>query len=319
MTALTDTDRSTRLGILCAVAASMAFSVNDVAVKFLSGGYALHQVVMIRSAIAMAVLLAVMVPFNGGLRALRTRRPGALMLRGMLVVLSNLCYFLGLAALPLADAVAIFFVAPLLITALSVPLLGERVGPRRWAAVCLGLAGVVVMVRPGGGFVWAAVLPLVSAVLYALMHMMTRALRGTESAVTLTFYVQLMFLASCAAMGLAFGSGWLAEQSNPSLAFLFRGWAWPAAADWPVLAATGLASAFGSVLVAQAYRLCEAGLVAPFEYAALPLAVAAGLLVFGQWPDATTWVGIALICGAGLYVFLREAALARPRAGAGRP
>ncbi|QYK41657.1 MAG: DMT family transporter [Paracoccaceae bacterium] len=301
-----DISRQTRIGILCAIGASVAFSVNDTAIKFLSGDYALHQVVMTRTVVGLVFMLLFILPFHGGWRALHSRHLGRQFLRGGFVVFSNLCYFLGLAALPLADTVAIFFVAPLLITALSVPLLGERVGPRRWAAVTIGLLGVVVMLRPGGAFAWAVILPLVSALAYALMHMMTRLMKGSESAVSMTFYTQITFLIASGAMGLAFGDGRLAGSSDPSLAFLFRAWIWPATADWPIFIATGLGSAIGGLLIAQAYRLCEAGLAAPFEYVAIPLSIGWGLAVFGEWPDGTAWAGIALICGSGLYVFWRE-------------
>ena len=141
--------------------------------------------------------------------------------------------------------------------------------------------------------------------------MMTRLLKGSENAVAMTLYVQLTFLVVCIAMGLAFGSGQFAAQTDPSLAFLFRAWVWPAPWDWPVMVISGLASAIGGLLIAQAYRLCEAGLAAPFEYGAVPLAILWGATIFGEWPDGTAWIGIALICGAGLFVFWREAVAAR--------
>ncbi len=309
---LSSARRLALIGILSAVGGSLVFSVNDVAIKFLSGDYALHQVVLIRSMVGLCVMMAIVLPFQGGLGALRTRRIGAHLLRAGCVVASNLFYFLGLAAMPLADAVAVFFVAPLLITALSVPLLGEKVGPRRWFAVAIGLAGVVVMMRPGAStFQWVVLFPLISALCYALMHMLTRHMRISERAVTMAFYVQLSFIVVSLMMGLVVGDGRLADQANPSLAFLFRDWTWPAASDWPVLVASGAASALGGLLIAQAYRLCEAGLVAPFEYASMPMAIFWGATVFGDWPDATAWTGIALICGGGLYMLWREAMVKR--------
>ena len=298
--------RQTLIGILCAIGASFAFSINDMAIKSLSGDYALHQVILFRSVIGMAFLLVCVLPFHGGLAGLRTQRLGAHLVRAGFVVTSNLFYFLGLAALPLADTSAIFFVAPLLITALSVPLLGEHVGPRRWTAVGVGLLGVIIMLRPGGGMAVAAFLPLGSALAYACMHMMTRHLKGTEGAVAMTFYVQSLFIVVSAAMGLSFGDGRFADQSDLSLAFLFRPWVWPPVGDWLVFGATGLGSAIGGLLIAQAYRLGEAGLIAPFEYVAMPLAIFWGLVVFGEWPMPTAWIGIALICGAGLYIGWRE-------------
>ncbi len=296
------------IGIFSAIGGSLVFSVNDVAIKFLSGDYALHEVVLIRSIIGLAMMICLVLPFQGGFAALRTSRPGTHLLRALCVVASNLFYFLGLAALPLADAVAVFFVAPLMITALSVILLGEHVGLRRWVAVGLGLAGVVVMLRPGTTtFHAAALLPLASALFYALMHILTRRMGTAERAVTMAFYVQVSFLVVCLFMGAIVGDGHLAQQSNPSLAFLFRGWTWPELSDWPVFLASGMASALGGLLIAQAYRLCEAGLVAPLEYVSMPMAIFWGGAVFGTWPDGTAWTGIALICGGGLYMVWGEA------------
>jgi drug/metabolite transporter (DMT)-like permease len=311
-TDLSPTRRLALIGILSAVGGSLVFSVNDVAIKFLSGDYALHEVVLIRSSIGLAVMILCVLPFQGGFPALRTRRIGAHLLRALCVVTSNLFYFLGLAALPLADAVAVFFVAPLLITALSVLLLGETVGPRRWLAVCIGLSGVIVMLRPGpDSFQWAALFPLASALCYALMHMLTRYMRVSEKAVTMAFYVQLSFIIVCLVMGMVVGDGRFAQQSDPSLAFLFRGWTWPDTADWPIFVASGAASALGGLLIAQAYRLCEAGLVAPFEYVSMPMAIFWGATVFNEWPDRTAWIGITLICGGGLYMLWREAVVKR--------
>lgn len=304
--------RTALAGILSAVGASSIFSLNDVSFKFLSGEYALHQMVLIRSLIGMAVMLAVIVPLNGGWSVLRTRKWGMHVTRGLFVVFSNLCYFLALAAMPMADAVAIFFISPLLITALSVPILGEKVGPRRWFAVGLGLLGVIVMIRPGSAaFQLASLLPVVSALAYAMMHMMTRRMGGTESALTMTFHVQLAFVVISAAMGLVVGDGRFAGSADPSLAFLLREWVWPAPVDWLILIGIGLTSSLGGILIAQAYKLCEAGLVAPFEYISMPLAIVWGVAVFGDWPDAVSWLGIALICGAGLYTFWRETIVAR--------
>lgn len=295
------------LGIACALAGSVIFSVNDVAIKFLSGSYPLHQVILIRSLIGL-LFLAVFVTVTGqGFRQMRTRRSGAHLLRVGFVLVSNVTYFLGLAALPLADAVAIAFVSPLLITGLSVIVLGEKVGPRRWAAVVAGLLGTVVLMRPGSGAVQpAAILVLISAFCYASSHMMTRRMKDTESAVTLSFYVQTGFILVSGAMGLAVGDGHLAGSGNASLTFLLRAWVWPPLQDWPAFLATGLAVAIGGLLMSQAYRTMEAALVAPFEYVSIPMAILWGVLVFGQWPDLTAATGMVLICGAGLYTVWRE-------------
>jgi drug/metabolite transporter (DMT)-like permease len=307
------------LGVLCAIGGALCFSVNDMAIKFLSGDYALHQVVLMRAAIAMIVTLALIVPLSGGLACLRTRRPGVHLIRGGCVVLANMCFFLALAAMPLADATAIFFVSPLLITAASVLVLGEAVGPRRWLAVGLGLAGVIVMMRPGtGAFQMAALLPVAAASAYAALHIMTRWMGATERAVTMSFYIQLTFIAVSTAMGLTVGDGRFADTGDASLDFLLRAWVWPDPADAALLILVGLASAGGGFLISQAYRVAEAGLAAPFEYVAMPLAIFWGVVIFGDWPDAVAWVGIALIISGGLYLFWREAAASR-RPVAGRP
>jgi drug/metabolite transporter (DMT)-like permease len=311
----TTVPRIALIGILCALSGSAMLSINDMAIKHLSGSYALHQVILTRSAISIAVLAGVVVATRSSFRQFLTVRPGSHMIRVGFVLVSNVCYFLGLAALPLADAVAIAFVAPLIMTILSVVVLGEHVGPRRWFAVAVGLLGVLIMLRPGSGVIQpAAILVLVSALSYASTHMMTRRMKETESAVTLNFYVQIGFVLVSTAMGLTVGDGHLAGSPNPSLAFLFRGWIWPHPADWPYFLATGLSVAFGGLLVSQAYRLTEAALVAPFEYAAMPMAILWGVVIFGRWPDLTAWVGIALICGAGLYTLWRETRIRRNRA-----
>lgn len=301
--------RAPLTGVLAAVGGAAVLSVNDVAIKFLSGSYALHQVILTRSLISITFLLVFM-GLSGGYRQMLTRRPRGHLLRVSLVLVSNITYFLGLAALPLADAVAIAFVSPLVVTLLSVVILGETVGPRRWGAVVVGLIGVLVMMRPGAGALQpAAILVLISAFSYASTHMMTRRMRDTESAATLNFYVQCGFILVSATMGLTVGDGRFSGSSAPSLAFLFRTWVWPPMADWPAFLATGLSVAIGGLMVSQAYRQCEAALVAPFEYAAMPLAILWGVTIFGQWPDPTGWLGIALICGAGLYVLWRETTL----------
>ncbi len=293
-------------GILFAIGGTLILSVNDVSIKALSGGYALHQVILIRAIVALAFILSVIHWSDRGWSQIATSRPRSHLLRVAIVMLSNVTYFTGLAVMPLADAVAVAYVSPIVITLLSVAFLGEKVGPRRWAAVIVGMIGVIVMLRPGLGVLQpAALLVLISAVLYATGNLMARQMGGTESAMTLSFYVQVGFVIVSLAMGLWAGDGHLATEDG-LWAFLFRPWIWPPLADWPVFLATGLSVGIGGMMVAQAYRTTEAGLIAPFEYVGMPLAILWGLVVFGTFPDAVSWVGIALICGSGLYVIWRE-------------
>ncbi len=301
------TARTTLTGILLALGGSAMLSINDVSIKFLSGDYALHQVILIRAAIGMIFLILLMQLSGAGFRQVITRRGRDHLIRVGFVMISNVTYFLGLAALPLADAVAIAFISPMLVTLLSVVVLGEVVGPRRWAAVAVGMLGVVVMLRPGSGGHPAGGDPrLISAFCYASSHMMTRRMKDSESAIALSFYVQCGFIVVSTTMGLTVGDGHFSGSSDASLAFLFRPWVWPPMADWPWFLATGLSVAIGGLMVSQAYRTLEAALVAPFEYAAMPLAILWGAVIFGTLPDVTAGVGIALICGAGLYTLWRE-------------
>ncbi|MFG5381606.1 DMT family transporter [Yoonia sp. R2-816] len=302
-----------KLGALCAAISVIFFSINDVAIKFLSGGYALHQVVLIRSVIGLILIMVLIAPLTDGWAIARTKRLKMHMLRGLCVVFANMTFFLGLAAMELADAVAIFFISPLVITVFSVIFLGETVGSRRWAAIAVGFVGALIMMRPGtDAFQLASLLPLAAAFCYAGIHVITRRIGGTESAATMAFYIQIMFIIVCLAMGLAVGDGRFGDQSDPSLAFLLRAWDWPLPADYPVFLVIGTGIAIGGYLISQAYRVTEASFVAPFEYLALPTSVGWGMLFFDEYPVALDYIGMALILGAGLFTIWRGAQTKSP-------
>ncbi|ANK80189.1 MAG: hypothetical protein TEF_04845 [Rhizobiales bacterium NRL2] len=324
MSATATTDESNRplVGIFFILLGMMAISANDMLVKYLSDGYPLHQIVFIRSGIGIAISLA-LVQFEGGWAILKTRRPALHILRGLLIVVANLCFFMALAVMPLAEATAIFFVAPLFITLLSIPLLGEPVGPRRLIACVVGFAGVLVMLRPSaageGPGLLVSLLPVLAALCYALFQIMTRRLGGISKASAMAVYLQGVFMAVSLAFFAVAGDGRFAEGvDNRSLVFLFRAWTWPTADDWLLFAALGIASGVIAYALSQAYRSASAATVAPFEYVALPLAGLWGFLIFGEIPDLRALAGIALILGAGLYVLARERARDRPRRD-GRP
>lgn len=303
MTAATST---TKIAVFCAIAASLAFTINDTTIKFLSGSYALHQIILIRACFAIVVTMAIFVPLDGGLSALKTRRPFIHLARGLCVVVANMAFLMSLASMKIGEATAVLFAAPLIITAMAVVALGERVGPRRWVAIFLGLAGVVVIVRPGAdAFQPAALLPLLAAFAYSTMHILTRKLGVAEKAAAMAFYIQLNFIFVCAGIGLLLGDGRWSGSDNASIEFLLRAWAWPTTGDFAIIAFAGVTSAVGGYLISQAYRLAEASVIAPFEYVALPMAIGWGLLIFGEWPDFVAWLGIALIAISGLYAYAR--------------
>lgn len=294
------------MGMVCLTVGIAVFSVQDLIIKLLSGDYPLHQAMVIRSVTAVPLLL-LLVLLDGGVRNLATRRPGLLVGRGLIMFTAYTSYYLGLAALPIATSVALYFTAPLFITMLSVLVLGETVGPRRWAAVMAGFAGVLIMVRPGSEFFeWASLFPLFSGLAYAVSQIITRKVGEAERASTMTFYGNGVFLAGGALLAGIFGSGGVASQEHPSVAFMVRGWVWPTTVDFILMIACGVVAAAGLTLLTQAYRVAPANTVAPFEYSALIWATIYGWLFWHEFPVATTWLGMAIIVGAGLYVLYRE-------------
>jgi len=289
-------------GVLCLVVAIACLTVSDAIIKWLSPDLPLHLVTLLRSLIALLLVLLI-ARFEGGWHTLRTRRPLAHLLRGSLLVLANMFFFTALAALPLAETVTLFYTAPLFICLLSWPLLGERVGVSRWLAIAAGMAGVIIMMRPGAElFRPVSLLPVLAALSYAAMTMMTRKLGLRDTAGALTFYIQIAFIVISAGAGLLIGDGAFDTHDNPSLHFLLREWRWPSAVELQLIAACGVIVAFGGYLISQAYRIGEASAVAPFEYASLPFALLVGYAMWGDWPDARAFLGTALIVGSGLVV-----------------
>ncbi|MEL7125926.1 MAG: DMT family transporter [Pseudomonadota bacterium] len=300
------------LGILCVLIGVFCISINDLLIKQLSGDYPLHELVFVRSGIGILIGL-VIVQFEGGWGILRTRQPWLHAMRGLLIVTANMTYFVALAVLPLADATALFFVAPLFITLLSIPILGEKVGPLRIGAVVVGFIGVLVMQRPWAGSDTLEVsrivllLPVLSALTYAIYQVLTRKLGVASKASAMAIYIQGTFLIVSGLFFLVAGDGRFAEGStNASVTFLLRAWVWPTPQDVWVFAGLGVNAAIIGYSLSQAYRLADAATVAPFEYIGLPLAVMWGFLVFGDVPMWEVWLGMALILSAGLFVFLRE-------------
>jgi drug/metabolite transporter (DMT)-like permease len=309
-------DRPLR-GIACVVGGVTVFSIQDVVIKLLSGDYPVFEIVFVRSVVAVLPLLIFVLP--GGLVRLRPQRPAVHLARALMMFASYGCYYLALAALSLPQTVSLFYSAPLFMTALSMPLLGERVGIRRWSAVIVGFAGVLVMLQPEGASAsLAAALALGSAVTYALSALMTRRLGTTDSAEAMAFSATVIYIAASAAAGIVFGGGRFAATDNPSLAFLLRAWDLPAPSDLALMALCGFIAAAGFYLLGQAYRTAPAAVVAPFEYASLPWAVLWGYAVWGTVPRLRLWLGIALVVGSGLYLLRREALRNRNGIAAGR-
>ncbi len=298
-------------GILCVVAGVAVFFLQDLVLKFISGGYPLHQAMVLRS-LAAIPFMALLVWRDGGMTTLLTRGWRMMLGRGVVMFLAYTTYYLALAALPLATVVAIYFASPLFITILSVLVLREHVGWHRWAAVVAGFIGVVIMVRPGGAlFDWAAVLPVSSALFYAWGMIVTRKHGGAETAAAMAVYGNVVFLALALMLAAVFGSGAFASEEHKSLGFLLRGWVWPAPFDLALMLACGPIAAAGLTLLAQGYRIAAANVVTPFEYTGMIWGVAFGWIIWRDLPDPVGWLGIAIIVGSGLYVLWREGRGAR--------
>ena len=296
----------TALGILCLCVGIGLFSIQDMILKMLSGGYPLSEAMMLRGLVA-APLLALLTLRDGGLRTLFTPGTVSMIWRGVVMFLAYGTYYLALPALPIATTVALYFSAPLFITILSVFFLHESVGWRRWLAVLGGFCGVIIMVRPGGSlFEWAALLPILSGLAYGLSMIFARKLGEHETATAMAFWGNMVFLAIAALMAVALGDGRFAAGSHPSMEFLLRAWVWPTPQDAALLGGCGVIAALGLTLLTQAYRIADSNAVAPFEYSYMIWGVFWGWAFFGEWPDSVGWIGITVIVGAGLMVLWRE-------------
>ena len=218
-----------------------------------------------------------------------TRALSLQLARAVLIVASLACLFYSFTYLPLADATVVSFTAPLFIASLAGPLLGERVGWQRWAAVVAGLVGAVVVIRPGSSlFQWAAVLPLVGALFFGLFSIVTRKIGTTDRALTSLFYTSF---GACALLSFAVPFVWRTPTLNAWLLFLLAG-------------ALGLGS---HLLIVRAMQLAHASAVAPLNYVRIVWAVGIGYFWFGDTPDTLTITGGAIIIGSGLFTIYREA------------
>jgi drug/metabolite transporter (DMT)-like permease len=275
-------------GVVAMLIAVGLFSLMDGGLKHLASHYPAMQVASIRGLAALPLVIA-WVAWTGAAGSLWRIRWPLHLLRGALSIAMLAAFAYALKRMPLSGAYALFFVAPLMITALSVPFLGERVGPRRWAAIGVGLVGVLVVLRPTGEGVltWAGVAVLASAAGYAMSAITVRVLHRTDSAQSMVFWMTAMT---------ALGAGALAWPQWQAI----RG------DDAWVIAAVGLTGFAGQVAITEAFRAGEASVVAPFEYSALAWGLGLDALIWHTLPDGWTFVGAGIIVASGLYLIHRE-------------
>ncbi|MER8518630.1 DMT family transporter [Mesorhizobium sp. M0644] len=291
------------IGCLCL--GIFLFSIQDLVLKFLSGTYPVTQAMTIRAVVALPIL-SFLVWASTGTTSLRSPRMILLIVRAVTAFGAYLCYYMAVAALPLADAVALSFVAPLMIAGLAILVLGESLTWPTLAALVAGLVGVVIILRPGEAlFEWAALLMLLSAGLYSTAQVLARKLGDSDSAQVITFYQNLAFILIAPLLAILFRVGDFSHRNHPSLDFLTRPWTVPSLRDFLLMAACGVIFSVGMTLISQAYRLARAARVSVFEYSAILWAPLWGFVFFSEVPHITTVVGAAIICGAGLLTVRR--------------
>ena len=263
----------------------------DLCAKEILSTYSLPEFILARSVFGLLIFLILAPRFFGGFKMLRTTRLGWHLLRTALAIGAMFGFFYGLSKMPLVNALTLGFTAPLMVTALSVPFLGEHVGWRRWAAVVVGFIGTLIMLRPGSGdFSFASFTILVAAFCYACQAITARHL-ATESTLSLAVYVVAGPL--LCAIFLIDGDNWITPD--------FTGWA--------LMSAAGICSAVAWVGFINGYRGSSPAILAPFEYVALIGGAIAGYLIWDEVPDRWVVIGAATIIASGLYVVYREIGL----------
>jgi drug/metabolite transporter (DMT)-like permease len=282
------------LGIGLILCGYFCFTVIDSCAKWLTlGGLPTGEVVFVRYAGQFVLVTGIFAPLIRT-ELVRTRRPGLEIVRGLCLLGSTAANFVALRYLPLTVTSSINFSMPLVLCALSIPLLGEQVGWRRWLAILIGFAGILVIVRPGTQAFHPAVgLSLVNVLFTALYMILNRKLAGVDGVTAQQFYAGLVATVCV-------------------LPFAVGGWVWPAdTAGWTCFVLIGVAALVGHQLLTTAHRFAPASVLAPFGYLQIIFMTASSWLVFAQPPDVWIFVGAPIVIGSGLYIWLRERQLAK--------
>ena len=274
-------------GVICMTLGALVLTINDGMAKYLTESYPVGQVMALRG-VSIVVLLTAFYVVTGRTAALKVNRWSHQLSRAVLMTCSTICFVTGLSLLPIADAIAIAFAGPLLTVALAIPFLGERVGWRRWLAILVGFAGVLIIVQPtGDAFRIAALAPLGAAFFGACRDVVTRRISGSESSsAILMISTTLVTLAGF----LSWPLGWAPIQS---------------AHLW-IFAVSGIFVGVAQYLIIEGFRLGEVALVAPFKYTTLIWAVLIGAIFWGDIPGTGVWIGTVLVVGGGMYLLRSE-------------
>jgi drug/metabolite transporter (DMT)-like permease len=283
-----------RTGTALFVCSVLSFAGLDTIAKYLTADYHVMQITWGRY-VFHAAFLVLLMPRHGILRPMRSARPIFQLVRATLLVVVTWMFFTSIFYLPLAEATAIAFTTPLFVTGLAHLLRQDQVGVRRWSAVLAGFVGVLVIIRPGLGVMhWAAFIVLLMALLNALYHLATRMLTGVDPTQTTIFYTGIVGALAMSAI----------------VPFFWRA---PDALGWALLVSVGFFGGLGHYLLIRAYEYALPSTLAPYSYTQIVWITGLGYAVFGDFPDAFTLAGTAIIVASGVYVFYRETVLRRRR------
>jgi drug/metabolite transporter (DMT)-like permease len=296
-------------GIISLCLGVLVFSTQDAILKSISHDYAVSEAIAIRCTVALPILLA-MVHAEAGIKRIISPNYRAMAVRGAIMLVAYTSYFMALPALPLAQAIALYFCVPILITIMSGPLLGETIRLGTWAAVIVGFFGVLIIVQPGTSlFEPAALLSLISAATYAFSMILARKLGVEEPSTVMSFYQNAVYLVGALLMASLFGALGIHGANHPSIDFLVRPWVMPSQNDLLLMAACGVIAALGMSLLTHAYRSAQASIVTVFEYTGMIWGPLWGYLFFSEIPKWTTVMGTVLIIAAGIFAMRSAAAV----------
>ena len=304
--------RDNRLkAILCVLSGVGLASGQDAIVKVMSSGYPAYETLMFRCVGSVPVLVALLW-YQGALGKLMTPHWRRVVLRGVILGLAYLCFVLAIAAMPIADAVAIYFTMPFFVAGLAGPMLGEHVRIHRWLAIIAGFVGVIIMVRPGATvFEPASIFALLSAFGYATGQMISRPISHLVQPVIIATWQNGIYFIIGLGLAILFNFGIVGDYSHPSLVFLSRSFVMPSVIDAAILLAHGVLAGSAMMFYVNAYKYGEANFVAPFEYSAMIWAVLYGLTLFGHFPGIHTLTGAAIVIAAGIMMIWRDRILDR--------
>lgn len=283
------------------------FSIQDIIIKFFSDQYSVLQIVFIRGVVSMVVIALLIKLFMPGI-AFLSNRPRTAIARGLFGFFSYLAYYLAVAAMPLAEVVAIVFTMPLFVTAMSALILGEKVGIRRWSAVVVGFLGVLVILSPSGEFnALAVALAFTASITYATQTTITRFLSAHDDPLTLAFNSIVVFTCASGILSLLLLGGIISVSSDhASLAFFSREWMMPETPHLALIIFLGVNGAAGFYCLSKAYCSAEASAIAPFEYTYIIWAIVFGYLFWNEVPGITTIIGVIILISSSLYIWYRD-------------